>query len=146
MCPLRFTALCSVCPLRFAALCLVEVAASALGVLWVYWSVHSVYFKIYCSVLASQATPLTWGAFAKLVKSYLFLGGIASKPTNMECLRQTCQRFLVSRRHSKQPHSHGVPPPNLSKVSCLLGLCRVFQSTGSGFHLLVVVFGVLFRR
>jgi len=34
--PLRFTALCSVCPLRFVALCCVEVAASALGVLWVY--------------------------------------------------------------------------------------------------------------
>jgi hypothetical protein len=36
LCPLRFTALCSVGPLRFAALCCVEVAASALGVLWVY--------------------------------------------------------------------------------------------------------------
>ena len=31
-------------------------------------------------------------------------------------------------------------------VKGLLGLCRVFQPASSGFHLFVVVFGVLFRR
>ena len=51
VCPLRFTALCSVFSLRFAAPCCVDVAASALGVLWVYWSVLLLCFEIYCSVL-----------------------------------------------------------------------------------------------
>ena len=44
--PLKFTGLCSVCPLRFAAVCGVEIAANALSVLWVYWSVLLVSFEI----------------------------------------------------------------------------------------------------